>query len=72
MRLFLRSPRTADLQLHITRPYKWRGWQQPARDTAWRLFQGIMLSALNAPVSPLGNRPTNWCCSLMDADANGT
>ena len=70
--LFRRFQRIADSQLRITQPCKWQEWQRPARATVWPLFLGIMLSASSAPASPLGNRPTNWYCSSMDADASGT
>jgi len=69
---FRRFQRIADSQQHITRPCKWREWQRPARATVWPPFLGIMLSVSSAPASPLGNRPTNWFCSSMDADESGT
>jgi len=58
-RLYRHCPRTADLQPHITPPCKWQGWRQPVRDIALRLYQGIMLSALNAPASHSVNELIN-------------
>jgi hypothetical protein len=38
----------------------------------WPQFLGITLSASNAPATQLGNKPTSWSCSSMDAGASET